>query len=607
MRAEIYHYWQPHTKETISRPDWLWYLLSFTTLLLFLALPLSGLTMEMRDVLIRASSKAVIFGPNMTTFNTRGVLDLDKNIGNLWQSGRATAPSRGALLYAPEGTKNVSDTYFNDQASRYAKSIAVFAGPAVHEPVSGSAWGMYANISCMPVAESQLQMLQVDDFNFATNACLYDDCSGTARDSCEFTGFRNTTEPSLYNTGCNTMAKFPFWVNVSDSSGLFTQFSYIAVADGSRPELYYESSPYTTNSHDEMTYDSIVRGKSKDEVTVAMFEFFLWQSNLLDDDVLANLTSGQYTDPVYVINRPLNQYRRDNYTNFAGIAIHCDLMSTVGYADLSPSHRTFSAFAPTRAIQSDSDVHGAIPPQVLAVLALTGIEDDGPIDGKQILTPDTTDVYSEFDQPWIALHTAIGSAALPPTAIGPAALPSTAYDPVRQAKPKTQYHALTPKDLQFAMYKLLGESVIALMDEGGVAEFQEGLYSMKSISYLIPGTVSWVAVLALLVIWALILVGGAFWIVFLAGPRWAPSLNGFEMFKFGAQYTQDVNYFRAIEFEGCTNALNRIPGMVGMLPGNGNCGNVNDNVGFVGLSESVASGDAAYALDRRQAARFRSA
>jgi hypothetical protein len=164
---------------------------------------------------------------------------------------------------------------------------------------------------------------------------------------------------------------------------------------------------------------------------------------------------------------------------------------------------------------------------------------------------------------------------------------------------------LTPKDLQLAAYRLLGHGVIAMMDQGGLNEWTGELRTLKPAIYLVPGVLSWKIVLAILSVWTLATSAGAFWMLLSAGPRWATSLDGFEMFKFGAQFTDDVNTFRTVDFEGCGEALTRLPGMVGILPGSAVGGPASQNLGFVGLSENVASKDILYTLNRSQAHRTR--
>ncbi|KAL9620845.1 MAG: hypothetical protein Q9160_004626 [Pyrenula sp. 1 TL-2023] len=555
--------------------------------------------MELSSILVPSNTFAKISGPNATTFNQRSVLDLANDVRNHWQSGRPTAPSYGALLYAPDGANNVSASYFNDQASKYVDKIEIFSAPAVQEPISGRPWGMHANISCKPVRKNELQILEVNDFTYGINQCNQDTCEGSFEEMCRLQGFKKVTDLPIQD--CHADNWFPPWVNRTSSSGLLTQFSYIAAADGASGKQGgpFFFGPYSiTDSHDNSTYDSVAKERPPEDTTTGIFEIFLWESSLLNDSVLANLTNGDFPNPVEVIHQPLNQYHPDNTTNFAGIAVHCDVMSAVGYADLDPARRTFREFKPSRALAnaeqaSNQGDNSAV--QTLALSSLARDKDPGSMsaaDAGLVLNANGNE-QDVNDQTWIALHAAIGSMALPPTE----------FDPSYSVAPMEQYHALTPRDLQFAMYKLLGESVIALMDEGGVEVWEGPLRSLQRRAYLVSSVVSWKLVLVLLFLWATLVSLGATWMIIFGGPRWAPSLDGFEMFKFEAQYGEEVNEFSGADFRMCQTALDKVPGMVGMLPGTGS--GIDKDLGFIGLSENRAGKDATYTLDRWQASQTR--
>ena len=107
----------------------------------------------------------------------------------------------------------------------------------------------------------------------------------------------------------------------------------------------------------------------------------------------------------------------------------------------------------------------------------------------------------------------------------------------------------------------------------------------------------WEPVFALLALWTAVTVGVSIWTLF--NRRWAPTLNGFELFRFGAQYTDDINAFDAGRFEACAR-LRAIPGMVGVLPGQADGG----EAGFIGLSENVADQNGRYVYDRTAAAKY---
>ncbi len=155
-----------------SGPGALWYFLSLTTLLLFVSIPLSGITMELQDAFVLGSRQAPILGPHPASLNRKGPLAVYELVRANWRSGRPTTPGGNTILYAPAGTPRVSTSYYEDQirSSKKNYKITIFAGPAVEEVVHGNAWGLEVNITCSSVAKDALKLISVTDFGNHTFA-----------------------------------------------------------------------------------------------------------------------------------------------------------------------------------------------------------------------------------------------------------------------------------------------------------------------------------------------------------------------------------------------------------------------------------------------------
>ncbi|KAF2266969.1 hypothetical protein CC78DRAFT_577502 [Lojkania enalia] len=334
------------------------------------------------------------------------------------------------------------------------------------------------------------------------------------------------------------------------------------LVDGTYVTEFGLDSPFVKNhSYDLSKYDGMFNDRSYEETTTAILEFFLWESSMRLNDT--------YPGPIEIMDHPLTPEFPQEIVDFAGISIHCDITATVGYATLEPAQWAFSEFCTSKVasnrelnnFSSQANQHDVGAPQVLALQALARDIDnlqlnDGTVEILSETTLETGACSTEYDESWIALYTAINSGALPPGD----------RDWSSENSPVRQYYALT-KDLQLAVYKLLGESVIQLMREGAVNPWHGSLYTFETRIYLTKGVVSWKIVLALLVLWVLLVSSGAVWIVCPAGPRWVPSLNRFEMFKFGAQHVDEAHEFLDLDFQWCESTLYRVPRMVGMLPG----------------------------------------
>jgi hypothetical protein len=109
--------------------------------------------------------------------------------------------------------------------------------------------------------------------------------------------------------------------------------------------------------------------------------------------------------------------------------------------------------------------------------------------------------------------------------------------------------------------------------------------------------------LILLAVWAFSTSFSALVAVLFTVVGWAPTLSGFELFKFGAQYQNEVQQFETVDFQGCTRSLTAIPGMVETLPWTGTAGA--GQVGFIGLRERVVDKgvNVKYILDSERAAK----
>jgi hypothetical protein len=57
-------------------------MLSGTTILLYVALPLSGLTIEIANVLTYTENAAILYGPGPDTFSVRSYLNLPNQIAS---------------------------------------------------------------------------------------------------------------------------------------------------------------------------------------------------------------------------------------------------------------------------------------------------------------------------------------------------------------------------------------------------------------------------------------------------------------------------------------------------------------------------------------------
>lgn len=586
---------------SISMPGVLWVFLSLAHILIFVAIPLSGLSFEVGDGFAYSIEPARVYGPNASTFNGRRFINFSRMIRRNLETGRQTSPSSGGLFYAPHGTEKVSMTYFDDQAVEAARNadganIQVFAGPEVREPVWGTPWGISANISCIPTRVDQLQMIRHNGHNSSVRIC-------STVGGCKLE-WRDTLEVSKVNAK-NTELDLPVWFNESGNLGLLHAVQYyflLAAADGwteTRTGGYPDTSSHPYNrlsNHDDLTFDHVIKGSSPEDVTNAMLEVILWQARPIvePDNPSAEIFENYWTNNSPVVSthngssKSFDELHFIGPSEYVGFGVHCDIQSAVGSARVDPDQRTFSNFERGKAYHGPgpygaNSSAGSLQTQALAAMAgtvfLSGIW--GPLEPQEATIIDSTVV---------AVHRAIGSDEWSAWSQGKSGgLP---------------YPPLTTENLTLGLYKLLGESVIALMSNGGGPPFASSdIYKLAPAKYLRSGVVPWQFVLCLLALWAISTSIAALYAVSFGGRRWAPTLSGFELFKFGAQYRDEIHQFQNLEFEQCSEPLKAIPGMIGVLQG-GTATNT-PNLTFIGLSKNVAHqrGGARRILDRQKAAR----
>lgn len=311
---------------------------------------------------VYSNRKAQILGPNSTTFHKRSTMELPLRAYRNWQSGRATTPAHG-ILYAPAGTPNVSLTYFDDEARRLSSTIAVFAPPAIEEVLAtGLAWGLSANISCSLLHPNKFRMFTIiepDGYRLKFNISSLEQClSKTASTGCNETfntNLRNETGDFLLGSKFqSTAGRFPNWYDDSGTTRTGMEFSHLVAADGDHGS---HEGPFTRQSgYDPFTYDALLLGRPSDEMTTAIFEFFLWE---------------------WPAHRKADGTFYDPDREYTETSIHCDIRSAVGQALIDPLSRTYANFTRGNATTNPFDSEGivrildVVPPQVIAVNALS--------------------------------------------------------------------------------------------------------------------------------------------------------------------------------------------------------------------------------------------
>lgn len=331
-------------------PSLQWFALAVPSMLVFIALPLSGLSLEPDTGFVRRSGGSdegpQVQGFSWSNFNERLRDEPISGAQTVWANAMDSRVPGLGVIYTRPGEDPVAPSVLPTDDGL----PLVFLTAQGETPIEGTGWGLALQYNCSIVEDmSQLTVLK------RRNA------SDTDKDNPGYKGapavfanpfnndagnetriFRaNQTGLSAYGNNLYTVAEFGFrkWPNATASTRLMTEVPNSVFTHST--ECYYNQAENITGD-----YPGI-----DDEKTV--FEMVFWQVMLNDGTV----------DPQPEYNRTIdhnitelygaydyNQFQPFNFTNsipMTAIGARCESSSSVGTAKLDAVHSTFSDFART--------------------------------------------------------------------------------------------------------------------------------------------------------------------------------------------------------------------------------------------------------------------
>ncbi|KFY71155.1 hypothetical protein V499_08632 [Pseudogymnoascus sp. VKM F-103] len=541
-------------------PGLLWFYLAFCSFLFYAVVPLSGLSMEPTEALQLAKRAIAISGTNQTTFQmqpSNAVADL---ASYSWRQGRPTTPEGATILYAPDGTPDVSSTFYEDMIQSDYQSrlldnsgslnstITFFSGPEVSERAHGRAWGMLTSISCMPVHPYRdLELLSVTAINNWSSPVW----TTTSKD------YVNGTSGPYAASGFEP-------VHFAEGTGLGLKYQYLMASNlGIFAGL--------------ARYDNETRLPVLGAIELVMWQAFDTIVGYIPDETFKNMSSHPLVESSFS--------SRDNKT-YLGYGVRCSVNSTVGAATISAVTNTFTDFKTqvaslkaTRVGAQITTTSGVMGLQSLVFSAFTSV-----LLGYQGFPKCSS--FSVFCTGPIGANLATNG------------IPS--FAPIQKSPPGSeseytgglmQYPSISPERMNLAMYKLFGELSMGVMSTGPGnwtstpnATSDLGLVGLEPAHDIEQGRVPYRVVLVLLLLWAVVTVLPQLLLPgLLVERRWGEKLDGFTMFRFGAEWRDSVHSLRSRELGGPgAAALGEIPGMIGDM----RAGEM--ETGFVGLSREKA-------------------
>jgi hypothetical protein len=498
-------------------PGILWYYLAFSSLLFYIAIPLSGLSMDPALVLRRNDGLVVVIGPNQTNFGVQPNAQIAEMANGNWRAGSLTTPQSPAVFYAPQEVRNASSLFYDDtiqalytadlaniSSSPTQRNITIFSGPFVAERAYGRSWGLKVSVSCQPRnIYTGLNLIDVSNF---TDWAMSGLNSQTFNASTSYGGY-----------GISNATYF------SDAAyGI--DFVYMLATDRD-PSGWFDYTNYTS-----------AKGP-----LVGSFEMALWQG------LAAGIPAGTAQDDTrQLAAHPIVEFSDSHY----GYGVHCDVVSDTGFAILDPGTNTFSNFEhyPTEYSTSFDlpifEYSGAMAIETVVWTALSKVT-AGWLGPPSCLPAENTGGGIESCSAFYGANVATGGQ--------PVQLPDT--HSLRQAM-------IGPERLTLAMYKLFGHAAASMMAVSPSNWTSPELQGLTETSDIEPGVVPWQLVLALLALWWLVTVPPQCWAFF--DRRWSSALEAKDMFRFGAQNPDVGGKMANGEFTE-SDVLRDIPGMIGDL------------------------------------------
>jgi hypothetical protein len=522
-------------------------LLAGISALSYIALPISGLSMELSDgyVLSQNSGSATVVGRNYTSFEQRLDDDMIVRATERWRYAISPTLPRMGVAYAPETVdQSQSDWSFLDTLPNTLPVghgvREIFLGPQADAPVAGTSWGVVIRYNCSVVTS-------LADFTILNH--------------------RNGRRTSMSRVG-ESMDTFILGRNQSFDAQILNVQAYLEVGSSSYEGIgegwswhhrYHDpgrvagtATNYTPPVYNENT------GIEGDEV----LEIALWQ--LIDPDALAKPVNGVTLNLTLESTIPELGHEVEGFKNVTDIP--------TGNLDVMPTLKSLG-FMP--AIGARCTSNSAVGTAIIDTRRFTFRD----------FRPGTTEPASEFTAYTAAVRF---SSAIPriilqqpfnreedyPPEDWLSALFSSAQSPRLVATQQSQMSMATgplqPSELVRALLQAYASYAIELEYDSRydflLAYSDPNITAATQGKILTEGVIPPAVVVGLLSAWCGLSALFGCWYGF--RRRWAQVLDGYSMFRFGADYADFVrsksDFGSAVDFENC-HSLTHIPGMVGNL------------------------------------------
>lgn len=602
-------------------PSRLWWLLTVINIPIWIAVPLSGLSFDFGRSLVADSSLVQISGVNQSSFETRSPSYIWQKALEKWALGGPVTPPGSAVLYAPSTVGEADGWYYEDAITNHdaSETITFFSGPSVSARAQGRTWGILTSVKAQPVHPSNLTMMSVTSYSnwtsrpgfgpparrlqfgptYGANGAFVLKSNGTMRPvyTERVEGYDSRFEFSdLPET---TLVEIVLWQYYKDVLAAVNDWSMIEMLSSG----YVMQEPFHDAAGENNMFMAAVDGMPKPlllsyglsiEVKSAVgFADVSAHSNIFTNFTVARsephatlsemLQQLKHVDSSFCRRRvgDMPRYNPNGTDTFNASSIGPDvLLICQDQIVLTEFLRTYIDAAITlansaggRMLSIGDMLYGAI-----ACAQVNGLFDGYNTDALFITTPLPSPSCPDI---WMSANSATGGVPYIVKFKMLTGQESSGQPMYRDVEiPFLRMPALTPERLRLAMLKLLGEIAIAMTGPAQESHFA-GLTGFSETTILRPGVIPWQFILALLLLWTLLFMSST--VFYFNSPRLGPSLGAYQLFRFGAEWHQDLTEKLSVDCDR-SKSLSQIPNQAELRQAR-----TQGHFGFVGVtSERLA-------------------
>jgi hypothetical protein len=544
----------------LKLPPALWVILGLPSMFVFTAYPVSGLCLEMTQGFLHGNNVGggpMVKGFTYVNFNERSVSDAMNGAAITWANALDARVMGHGAVYTPKGYDRSRDAFLNKLPTVLPKEDGItrmFLSAQADNPIEGNTWGLLVQYNCS-IVDSLKDLRVLSTRN--TSAYILGSNGGTKyttnNGSMQIMVRNQTDSKWAYNMNGVMEIGYELWPNMTTwQRGMAEDPNFTFTKEMA---CYFNEAENVTGDYPGIEQERI-------------FEVLLWQSLLntqigdLSSRPQINFSlSHNITDAygAYDLNKfPLDDLPRSNGTNLtktqppqlmSAIGVQCKASSNVGTADIDGVTSTYSNF-----MRTDTPILN----QTRRCAQRFGAE------VPSWLIPD-------FGGEWLA--SLFSSTAAPPPFYLTYSDDPTNIDSASGLNIQLNY--LQAEQLRQSMLRAYAAYAVQLMYNGGqgftTREGSQISFQNPNVTEFVLGTVITRGVvpaelpIVLFVAWAL--VGSVLGIMYGFRRRWSAILDGYTMFRLGADLPVDVkrrfaDHSNTLEVENC-HGLNKVPGLVG--------------------------------------------